>query len=524
MYTPKNISFDRSKLLVGLKKMSSAVQSTLGPGGRPVIIESENHLRGITVTKDGVTVAKSIHLMDAEENLAVRIMREASERTANEAGDGTTTAVVLTQALVDSCLASDEFLASNKIQFFRELEESYGKLDEALRAQARVLTKDSLRHVATISSNNDEELGEVISRAYEEVGQGGLVTVEKSDTHETYHEVTDGIRFSRGYRSPVFVNDQRKDECVLDDCRVFVSDLEVTSVLQIENILRPAVKNGWKVLFVGSFSQQVLNTLAANVVRNGLQFCVIEPPEFGWRQKELMGDLALVTGATYFTDETGDNFASADGGCLGYAKKVIVGRDTTVVIKDDNHVDPSVVAQRVQELNDAHRNFKGSGPDRDFLLKRIATLSGGIGVVYVGGNTDLEQKERYDRVDDAVCAVRSALEEGVVLGGGSALYLASSILGEGLPSLCLREAVRTPLKLILSNCGVNPDDIIPGLDLGRGYGYDAKSLEYVDLFEAGVVDPLKVTRSALRSAVTVATTILSSNASITAAREYSTEN
>lgn len=522
MYTPKQISFDRSKLLSGLQKMSSAVKSTLGPGGRPVIIESENHLRGITVTKDGVTVAKSIHLMDAEENLAVRIMREASERTATEAGDGTTTAVVLAQALVDAYMSLDED-GINPILFFRDLEKEYVLIDDALKAMSRGLTPSFLEYVATISANNDPFLGSIIAEVYSKVGTEGLVTVENSQTHETYYEVTEGMRFNRGYRSPAFINDQRRDECIMDDCRVFVSDVEVSNILQIENILKPAVKNNWKVLFVGSFSQQVLNTLAANVVRREMRFCVIEPPEFGWKQKELMSDLALVTGATYFSDETGDNFSSADGSSLGYARKVVVGRDNTVIIRHDDKVDSSVVEERVQELNDAHRNLKGSGPEKDFLMKRMATLSGGIGVVYVGGNTDLEQKERYDRVDDAVCAVRSALEEGVVLGGGAALYSASHLLGSGLAATVMKQAIQEPMRVILENAGKNPDGVIAHMELGKGIGFDAKSLEYVDFFEAGIIDPLKVTRSALRSAVTVATTILSSNASITAAREYSSE-
>jgi chaperonin GroEL len=522
MYTPKKISFDRDKLLRGLRTMSSAVESTLGPGGRPVIIESENHLRGITVTKDGVTVAKSINLQDAEENLAVRMMREASERTATEAGDGTTTAVVLTQALIDSYLGCEECLSRNPILFFRELEEQYDLAEKFLRAQSKRLTKSSLRQVATISANNDTELGGIIAKAYGEVGKGGLVTVENSDSHETYYEVTEGIRFSRGYRSSVFVNDAKRDECVLDDCRVFVSDVEVSNVLQIEGILRAAVKGGWRVLFVGSFSQQVMNTLAANVVRNGLKFCVVEPPEFGWKQKELMADLALVTGATYFSEETGDSFSSAGGEALGYAKKVIVGRDSTVIIRDEAHIDSGVISSRVDELNSAHRYAKTSN-ERDFLLKRIATLSGGIGVIYVGGNTDLEQKERYDRVDDAVCAVRAALEGGVLPGGGTSLYSASKCL-TGLAGDCLARAMRTPLAKIVENVGQSLDDILPQMDLPNGIGYDAKALEPVNLHEAGILDPVKVTVSALRSAVTVATTILTSNAIITSAREYVKED
>lgn len=516
----KRISFDRERLLSGLKKLSTAVESTLGPGGRPVIIESESHLRGITVTKDGVTVAKSISLPDAEENLAVRMMREASERTATEAGDGTTTAVVLTQALIDSYLGCEECLSRNPILFFRELEEQYDLAEKFLRAQSKRLTKSSLKQVATISANNDAELGGVIAKAYGEVGKGGLVTVENSDSHETYYEVTEGIRFSRGYRSPVFVNDAKRDECVLDDCRIFVSDVEVSNVLQIENILRAAVKGGWRVLFVGSFSQQVMNTLAANVVRNGLKFCVVEPPEFGWKQKELMSDLALVTGATYFSEETGDSFASANGDSLGYAKKVIVGRDSTVIIRDEAHIDSGVITSRIDELNDAHRYSKTSN-ERDFLLKRIATLSGGIGVIYVGGNTDLEQKERYDRVDDAVCAVRAALEGGVLPGGGTSLYGASKCL-TGLAGDCLARAMRKPMEKIVENVGQALTDILPQMDLSRGIGYDAKTGDFVDMRDAGILDPVKVTVSALRSAVTVATTILTSNAIIT--REHTQEN
>jgi chaperonin GroEL len=513
MYSPKQISFERNKLKAGIKKIADAVISTLGPGGRPVIIESSDHLSGITVTKDGVTVAKAISLLDAEENIAVRIMREASERTAGEAGDGTTTAIV------DQNI---DFTQHNRVAFVRQLEKDFEEVERLLLASSTKLGARRMRDVATISANGDSVIGDIIYKAYRAVGKGGLVTVENSDTEETYFEVTNGLRYDVGYSSNLFVNNQKRDECIFEDVHIFICDSEVSNILQIEAMLKGVIQSGKKLLFVSPLKSQVLNTLAANVVKNGMQFCAIEPPHIGWKRHEALSDLALLTGGKYFSDKSGDNLNLATVDDLGFAKKVIVGRDNTVIVVDEQKTPQEAIQSRVEELKDALRTRATRKAEKDFLRARIASLSGGVSVIYVGGNTDLEQKERFDRVDDAVWAVRSAQEEGIVPGGGAALWHIAQTLDTKTQSMqCLAYAMRAPLRAIVENVGGAPDVIESMLrDAGlEGLGYDGTTGELRDMMEAGIIDPAKVTRSALRSAISVATTILSANAIITAARD-----
>jgi chaperonin GroEL len=536
MFTPKNIVFDdegRSKLRDGITKMSSAVKSTLGPSGQTVIIESETHTHGITVTKDGVTVAKSIHLIDAVENLAVRIMREASERTSSQAGDGTTTAIVLTEALIK---VTEDFIGEysdiNKTDFLRYLnllsEESIKRLDSS----SVRLNRKKLLDVATISSNNDKELGHIIADVYRQVGKDGIVTVENSQASETYYDVTNGMRFERGYTSSLFINNHEKDECVFDDCHVLVCGSEINSPLQIENILKPIISENLKLLIVAPCSANFLNTLGANVMKNGLKFCNVMPPQFGWKQEDMMNDLALSLGAKFFSEKTGDDLSLMRMEDLGFAKRVVVKRDHTVVMRDGKKINQEGIDSRVTELRAGYSNSNQKN-EKDFFLERIASLVGGVGVIYVGGNTDLEQKERYDRVDDAVCAVRSALLEGIVPGGGIALLEQSQRLNKyifddnqpkeyRLAARVLATAMESPFHQIVTNAGIDSERVLEDIldKNSKGYGFNVKRRDYGNMLRQGVIDPCKVTKSALRNAVSVATTILSTNAIITSARTY----
>jgi chaperonin GroEL len=530
-YSPKDLFFDedgRKKLIKGIEKMSKAVKSTLGPHGNTVLIESIQHVHGLTVTKDGVTVAKAIELLDPVENLAVRMMKEASERTATSAGDGTTTAIVLTEALVMSGL---EMIREgvNRTEVLRYMVDLTNLIVDTLKKRSRKLTKKMLSDVATISSNNDREVGKIISDIYKEIGTSGIVTVEKSQTSDTYSETTKGLKLGRGYSSPLFINDFKRDECVFEDTMILVADVEITNVLQIENVLRPVIQENKKLLIIAPCSQNVINTLAANVKKSNLKICVIPPPSFGYRQHELMQDIALTVGATYFSEKTGDDLSIINFVDLGHAAKVIVGNDSTIIVKSDQRWDQARVDERVQQLWDAHAMATKKG-DKDFLLERIASLTGGIGVIYVGGNTDLEQKELYDRVDDAVCAVRSALEEGIVPGGGKALFEIdvfglvesdNSNLEMSIAKQIMQSAVVKPLIQILENAGLYLNDIYKG-DEPVGYGYNLKTKEKGDMIDMGVIDPAKVTRSALQNAVSTAVTILSTNAIVTMARSYET--
>jgi len=534
-YSPKDLQFGsegRKKLISGVVKMSKAVKSTLGPSGNTVLIESPHHTHGITVTKDGVTVAKSIDLIDPSENLAVKMMKEAADKTATAAGDGTTTAIVLTEGLV---LGGLEHIKEdmNRTEVLRHMVDISNKVVDKLRRKAKKVSSAMLLDVAAISANNDREIGRIIAEVYKDVGKTGIVTVERSQTNETYAETTKGLKFDRGYLSSMFINDAKKDECVFEDTMVLVCDIEIANILQIENVLKPIISEGKKLLIISPCNANVVNTLAANSVKGNLKVVAVPPPNFGYKQHELMQDIAISVGATYYSEKTGDDLSHINYGDLGHASKVIVSKDKTVIIRSSAKADEKLVEERVKQLWDAHKEATKKN-DKDFILERIASLTGGIGVIFVGGQTDLEQKELYDRVDDAVCAVRSALEEGILPGAGKALLDESAELGEfGLLKLSskeytseyyaalsiVRNALMAPFQQILANAGLKPSDVYKeGTPVG--HGYNLKTGEMGDLIEMGVIDPLKVTRSALQNAVSVAVTILSTNAIITMARTY----
>ena len=530
-YIPKDLSFDdeaRAKLISGIKKISKAVKSTLGPRGNTVIVESPEHVGGMTITKDGVTVARSIFLMDSIENLAVRMMKQASEATAMHAGDGTTTAIVLTEALVEAGMKWIK-PRHNTAEVLKHINELSGLVVDHLKKGSKRLNKSRLLDVATISANNDREIGKIIADAYNKVGRDGIVTVERSQSEKTYAEVTHGIKIERGYSSNLFINNHKKDECVMDNVKVLVCDQDINNIMQIESILKPIINSQDKLLIIGSLTENVVNTLAANVVRNGLQFCHIPVPSFGYRSHELMQDIALAVGGKCFSEKFGDDLSVVRMEDLGTADKIIVGKDSTVVIKDNQVTDE--IAKRVEELREQQMNKSFTKAERDFVNERIASLVGGIACIYVGANSDIEQKEKFDRVDDSVCAVRSALQEGIIPGGGLPLYTLSKAMGCGCDSPdndmltdkdiageILREAMAAPMTQILSNAGKDVKSIMHD-DLILNEGFNVKTEKYGDMFKMGVIDPLKVTKNALLNAVSVATTILSTNAIVTHARK-----
>ena len=516
-YSPKDLHFGKdgqSKLISGITKLSDAVSSTLGPMGNTVLIESPQHTHGITVTKDGVTVAKSIQLLDPVENLAVKIMKEAADRTAAEAGDGTTTAIVITQGIVRAGLEKIK-PQDNKTQILRDIVKASEGVIKKLAKQAQPVSEKKLMDVATISANNDPEVGGIIADTYKAVGEHGIVTVEKSQTSDTTFETTHGIKIDRGYSSHLFVNNHKKDECILENVHILVCDGDVNNILSIERVLKPIIADNKKLLIVAPCSQNVINTLAANVMKNNLKLCTISPPNFGYKQHELMNDIALSVGATYFSEKTGDDLSLINFSDLGKAKKVIVGADQTIILKDDDHVDQSEIDKRVDELWQAHKGTTKK-IDKEFIASRIASLTGGVGVIRVGGATDLEQKELIDRVDDAVCAVRSALVEGILPGGGVALYQIGieMMKSQKIADAILGEAIIQPLKQIFCNAGLpyGKDDVTIGTNVKTG--------ETGDMIKMGIIDPMKVTKTALQNAVSVANTILSTNAIVTMARTY----
>lgn len=530
-YSPKDIRFGdqgREKLISGIQKIAGAVKSTLGPRGNTVLIESPHHTGSIIITKDGVTVAKAVDLLDPVENLAVKMMKEAADKTATNAGDGTTTAIVLTEALV---LNGDNIITPelNRIQVLRHMSEVSEQVVERLKKRKKKVTKKMLSDVATISANNDKTIGGIIARVYNEIGTNGIVTVEKSQTNETYAESTHGFKIQRGYYSQYFINDHKRDECVYEDVMVLVCDAEIHNILQLENILKPIIQEGKRLLIIAPCAAGVVSTMAANVAKGNLKVCAIEPPSFGYKKHELMADIALAVGAKYFSEKTGDDLSLMTYADLGHAAKIIVDSQNTVIINSPARTDEQAVEERVAQLWAAHTEATKKH-DKDFILSRIASLTGGVGVIYVGGTTDIEQKELYDRVDDAVCAVRSALEEGILPGAGKALLdEAIKLKGEHgvTPEMeaaikILSDSIAMPSAQILINAGLDPREIY-GPEWSQpeeGFGYNVKTGDRGDLIEMGVIDPFKVTRSALQNAVSVATTILSTDAIITMARTY----
>jgi len=536
-YQPKDLHFDqeaREKLIKGINKVEKAVGSTLGPRGNTVLMESQNHTHGMTVTKDGVTVAKSISLIDPVENLAVRVLRQASEETANQAGDGTTTSMVLAKAIIEEFINSTTSEKSLNPNFLiRELRKQTAEVIKNLEKRAIKVTKGRLKNVATISANNDYAIGKIIADAYKEVGHDGVVTVSKSDTTETHVEVTRGIRLDKGITSRVFANNEAKDEAILEDSpsskiAILLSTTEISNISHLENVIADVIQKNKQLVIIGNTTTSIKTVIAQNVSRGTIKACIIEPPSFGYKQNELMSDIAMMTGATLFSDESGNDISIVLESDLGTAKSVTADSSSAVIVSKTANEDE--ITERVNQLREALKNEKLSG-SREHIKKRIASLSGGIAVVYAGGDTQMEQKELYDRIDDAIQAVRSSIEEGILPGGGAALWhealrILNSRLADDHTTLesvhasqILMRAMTAPMKRIADNAGADISGISFSDDKMR-LGYDAVAMEVVDMINAGIIDPAKVTKSALTNAVSAASTIMTTNAVVTLARSY----
>jgi len=501
----KEIEFNKQKLFSGIDKIYRSVGSTLGPMGRTVLIESENHVGGLTVTKDGVSVAKSLVLEDPIENLAVTMVRQASERTATAAGDGTTTSVVLTHAIIDEYIASGATMDAATI---RKIKENGKKVIENLKSLAFDLDESGMRDVAMVSSNGDDEIADIVYDAYSKVGRDGIVTVENSATSKTYSDIVNGMRIKRGWSSKYLLTDIKKQETVLENPVIMVTDREIPSIASIEHLLGFVINNNRSILIIGEVNDRAMEALNLNKIKGILKVGVIVPPQFGYKRRDLMDDIAEATGAKYVTDEMGDDFGLLNFNDLGSAQRVIIGKDSTVVILNDNQN----ATARVEQIKEIEANT----PDEvAFKNERIAILSGGVGVIYVGAASDIEQKEKKDRVDDAVCAVAAAIEEGVVVGGGYALLSAC----EGIEDQAFVSAMAAPHWQILNNAGYDQVDEFLEQHILHNVQFDPVSGSYRNFIKDGILDPLKVTRSAVENSVSVATTILSTDCIIYNLRE-----
>jgi chaperonin GroEL len=503
----------QKKLKNGIKIIAGAVKSTLGARGRTVLIESENHVGGITVTKDGVTVAKSINLYDPTENLAVMMMRQAADKTSTVAGDGTTTSIVLAEAIIN---AADEHVESNTnvIEVIREINDITASVVARLGKMSKKVSGKKLYDVASISANNDKQIGKMISDAFNEVD---MVTVENSMNSETHVEIISGMKIDRGYTSKYFINDHKKQECVLDNPYVLITDHEINNLSNLESILAPIVSQGRSLLIIGTLGQNAVNTLNVNVAQGKIKACNIIPPSFGYRKKDLLEDLAVALGGTYLSEDTGDDLTLISMSDLGRASKVVVKKNMTVFMNTSEMKD--AIDMRVADLK--HQVWETTDAnDREFLKERIANISGGVGVIYVGALSDIEQKEKRDRIDDAVCAVMAAMEDGILPGGGVALLnCLDLVMGDSIAQNIMFDTLSAPFDQILINAGKDPHAI--KLELaGMGEGYDVKNEVYGNMMKMGIIDPTKVTKNALLNAVSVATTIMSTNAIITNIRDY----
>lgn len=504
-------------LLEGVKKIAHAVKVTLGFAGRTVVIESPDHTNGIHTTKDGWTVAKSVVLQDPTENLACKIMKECAERTATSAGDGSSTSIILAEALV---LNGVELITPevNKTQVLRELSNAANDVIEILAKDKIDCTDKILLDVAKISCNNDEELGGYIAEAYKGVGKDGIVTVEKSINHNTYFEVINGLKIDRGWSSPLFQNNREKEECTLENVCVLVCDTEISTHLQLKNVFDILIPTGKRLLIIAPCSPSFIGAMITNFQRNTLGVCIIQPPDFGYRQHDLMSDIAISVGAKYFSQKTGDDLSVVKFEDLGFASKVVVGKNRTILTGTTG--DKNLIKKTAEELKHTISNQKRQH-EIDFINHRIATLIGGIGTIFIGGNSDLEQKEMIDRADDSVLAVRSALEEGIIAGAGKPLFDVELSKGEtperNIANQIMLKAIKEPLIQILKNADLDAKEIYLDI-MGKGFGYNLKTGEYGDLIEMGIIDPFKVTKSAILNSVSVAKTILSTNATITLTR------
>ncbi|KWK73280.1 molecular chaperone GroEL [Burkholderia ubonensis] len=509
----------RARIVKGVNVLADAVKVTLGPKGRNVLIERS--FGAPTITKDGVSVAKEIELKDRFENMGAQIVKQVASKTADVAGDGTTTATVLAQAIVQEGM-KHVAAGMNPMDLKRGIDKAVAAvLDELRKLSKPISTNREIAQVGSISANADEAIGKIIADAMEKVGKEGVITVEDGKSLENELDVVEGMQFDRGYVSPYFINDPEKQAAYLDDALILLHDKKISNIRDLLPVLEATSKAGKPLLIIAEdVDGEALATLVVNAMRGILKVAAVKAPGFGDRRKAMLEDIAILTGATVISEETGKQLQKAALEDLGRAKRVEVRKDDTIIIDgagDEKRIEARVKSIRTQ-IEEATSDY-----DREKLQERVAKLAGGVAVVKVGAATEIEMKEKKDRVDDALHATRAAVEEGIVPGGGVALLRARSAVTslKGANSdqdagvhIVLR-ALEAPLRVIASNAGDEPSVVIAKVLEGKGnFGYNAATGEYGDLVEAGVVDPTKVTRTALQNAASIAGLILTTDATV----------
>ena len=524
----KDIQFDidaRDGLKRGVDALANAVKVTLGPKGRNVIISKS--FGAPQVTKDGVSVAKEVELEDALENMGAQMVKEVASKTNDLAGDGTTTATVLAQAIVKEGL-KNVAAGANPMDLKRGIDKAVETIVADLEKQAKKVgnSSEKIMQIASISANNDNTIGELISKAFDKVGKEGVITVEEAKGTDTYVDVVEGMQFDRGYLSPYFVTDSDKMIADLENPYILLFDKKISNLQEILPILEPVAQSGRPLLIIAEDVEgQALATLVVNKLRGGLKIAAVKAPGFGDRRKAMLEDIAILTGGTVISEERGFSLENADLEMLGTAETVTIDKDNTTIVNGTGK--SADIKARVNQIKSQIESTT-SDYDREKLQERLAKLAGGVAVLYVGAASEVEMKEKKDRVDDALHATRAAVEEGIVAGGGVALVRAQKTL-EKISDVNLDEvtgiqivsrAIEAPLRTIVDNAGGEGSVVINKVLEGKGdFGYDAKSDAYVDMLKAGIIDPKKVTRVALENAASVAGMILTTECALVDIKE-----
>jgi chaperonin GroEL len=524
----KDIKFDieaRDGLRRGVDALANAVKVTLGPKGRNVIISKS--FGAPAVTKDGVTVAKEIELADPLEDMGAQMVKEVASKTNDLAGDGTTTATVLAQAIVKEGL-KNVAAGANPMDLKRGIDKAVEAIVINLAKQAKKVgdSSEKIKQVATISSNNDENIGELIAQAFGKVGKEGVITVEEAKGTDTYVDVVEGMQFDRGYLSPYFVTDSDKMIANLENPYILLFDKKISTMKDLLPVLEPVAQSGKPLLIISEdVDGEALATLVVNKLRGSLKIAAVKAPGFGDRRKAMLEDIAILTGGTVISEERGFSLENTTLDMLGSCEKVTIDKDNTTIVNGSGAA--KNIKTRVNQIK-SQIETTTSDYDKEKLQERLAKLAGGVAVLYVGAASEVEMKEKKDRVDDALHATRAAVEEGIVAGGGVAFIRSKSALtkvsvenaDEETGLQIVTRAIEAPLRTIVSNAGGEGSVVVAKVHDGKGdFGYDAKSEKYVNMLEAGIIDPAKVTRIALENAASVAGMILTTECALTDIKE-----
>lgn len=525
----KNILFKedaRHKILIGVRKLADAVKVTLGPKGRNVVIDKS--FGAPHITKDGVTVAKEIELEDKHENMGAQMVKEVASKTAEKAGDGTTTATVLAEAIYSEGLRNVA-AGANPMDLKRGMEKAVKSVIKELEKQSKKIEdRNEIAQVATISANNDKEIGEIIAKAMEKVGKDGTITVEEAKGFETTLDVVEGMSFDRGYLSAYFVTNAEAQECVLENPYILISEKKISTIKDMLPILEAVAESGRPLLIIAEDVEgEALATLVVNRIRVGLKVCAVKAPGFGDRRKAILQDIAILTGGQFITEELGLKLENTTIDMLGRVEKAVIKKEDTTLVKGagDKKEIQARIAQIRSQIEESTSDY-----DKEKLQERLAKLTGGVAVIRVGGYTEIEMKERKDRVDDAQHATAAAVEEGIVAGGGTAfircipavLKLVDTLESEDekTGAKIIAKALTSPLRQIAINAGQEGSIVLQEVEKRKdNFGYNALTGEYVDMIKAGILDPTKVARNALENAASVAAMLLTTEAIVAEHKE-----